>query len=99
MRHNTPFLRFATLFSLLFVAFSALATAQTDVTRESIAITYPLDQTVKVRLKGTTIQPSFFSLASIRFFLVIHSLSQGIRRTRTVADGAFSLRPRRDTRR
>ena len=58
MRHsNTPFLRFVTTLSLLLLVSVSIATAQTDSTRQSIAITYPLDQTVKVRLKGTTIQP------------------------------------------
>jgi outer membrane protein OmpA-like peptidoglycan-associated protein len=53
----TPFLRFAGLIVLAALALAAPFYAQTDQQRPSVAITYPLDQTVKVKLKGTTIQP------------------------------------------
>jgi outer membrane protein OmpA-like peptidoglycan-associated protein len=58
MRHtNTSLLRFIVSLSFLFSLGLSVAQAQTDITRQSVAITYPLDQTVKVKLKGTTIQP------------------------------------------
>lgn len=58
MRQSNRLLRLLPLLLLLVApAFTPSATAQTDVTRQTIAITYPLDQTVKVKLRGTTIQP------------------------------------------
>ena len=58
MRQPIPLLRLLPLLLLIvFVLVVPVTPAQTDVTRQTVAITYPLDQTVKVKLKGTTIQP------------------------------------------
>ena len=57
MRQPIPLLRLLPLLLLTIAVLVPATPAQTDITRQTVAITYPLDQTVKVKLKGTTIQP------------------------------------------
>lgn len=57
MRQQIRLLRLLPLILLTLSVFAWPVAAQTDVTRQTVAITYPLDQTVKVKLRGTTIQP------------------------------------------
>ena len=55
--------------SLLFVAFlitTQLVSAQSDLPRQSVAITYPLDQSVSVKFRGTTLLPRLKGEAKVR---------------------------------
>lgn len=66
MKHHASPLR---LLSLLFVAFLIAAPsilAQGDLPRESVAITYPLDQSVTVKFRGTTLLPRLKGEAKVR---------------------------------
>ncbi len=55
------------LFWLLLIAiFSVSASAQNDIPRETVAITYPLDRTVTVRFRGTTRLPRLSGEAKIK---------------------------------
>ena len=47
------------LLSLLVIGLFSLATAvaQQDVERKTVAVTYPLDETVTVKFRGTTLLP------------------------------------------
>jgi len=47
-------------------AFSAAAAAQVDIPRRTIAITYPLDDTVKVQFRGTTRFPKMKGEATVK---------------------------------
>ncbi|HWT03254.1 MAG TPA: OmpA family protein [Pyrinomonadaceae bacterium] len=63
--HASPF----RLLSLLFVALLIAAPpvlAQGDLPRESVAITYPLDQSVTVKFRGTTLLPRLKGEAKVR---------------------------------
>lgn len=51
--------------AILFVA-SMLAFAQSDIPRQTVAITYPLDQTVTLKFRGTTRLPRVFGEAKVR---------------------------------
>ena len=56
---------------LFFVAFLALALnvvtlAQSDVARKTVAITYPLDETVTVKFRGTTLLPRLTGSAKVK---------------------------------
>ncbi|HZG53299.1 MAG TPA: hypothetical protein VEZ40_14305, partial [Pyrinomonadaceae bacterium] len=42
---------------LLLASFAPAVVAQSDLQRETVAITYPLDQNVSVRFRGTTRLP------------------------------------------
>ena len=54
-----------TTFFVIFV-FSVVAVAQSDVTRSTTAITYPLDQTIEVRFHGTTRLPRLKGMAEVK---------------------------------
>ena len=64
-RSRTPF---AALLLLTFILTSApaLVRAQSDVPRETVAITYPLDQSVTVRFRGTTRLPRLSGEAKVK---------------------------------
>ncbi len=55
--YRSPRLVAALLFSALLLAGPALVSAQSDAPRETVAITYPLDQSVTLRFRGTTRLP------------------------------------------
>src|SRR5689334_22714331 len=42
------------------------AVAQTDVERKTVAVTYPLDETVTVKFRGTTLLPRLKGEAKVR---------------------------------
>ncbi|HYG78735.1 MAG TPA: OmpA family protein [Pyrinomonadaceae bacterium] len=66
MKHHASPLR---LLSLLFVALLIVAPAtmaQGDLPRQSVAITYPLDQSVTVKFRGTTLLPRLKGEAKVR---------------------------------
>ncbi len=52
--------------SLLVLLFAALALGQSDLARQTVAITYPLDQQVTVKFRGTTRLPRLKGEAKIR---------------------------------
>lgn len=52
--------------ALLLFAVTHAAFAQSDVQRETVAITYPLDNTVSVKFRGTTQLPRLSGEAKIR---------------------------------
>lgn len=55
------------LFNLLICLFSAgLALAQSDLERKTIAITYPLDETITVKFRGTTLLPRLKGEAKVK---------------------------------
>ena len=56
-------LAFALSASLLFVS---IAVAQGDLERKTVAITYPLDETVTVKFRGTTLLPRLKGEAKVR---------------------------------
>src|ERR1051326_6547747 len=58
-------LRFAAAW-LLALAFCASAFAQSDIKRETVAVTYPLDQTVSLKFRGTTRLPRLKGEAKVR---------------------------------
>lgn len=66
MKHPASPLR---TLSLLFVAFLItvpLVSAQSDLPRQTGAITYPLDQSVSVKFRGTTLLPRLKGEAKVR---------------------------------
>ena len=68
MRSRPVFARFAVLTFLVCAAFSAGTTvfAQSDVPRRTIAVTYPLDETVEVKFRGTTLLPRLKGEAKVK---------------------------------
>ncbi|HST50891.1 MAG TPA: OmpA family protein [Pyrinomonadaceae bacterium] len=52
--------------ALLALAFCASALAQSDIKRETVAVTYPLDQTVSLKFRGTTRLPRLKGEAKVR---------------------------------
>ena len=67
MNHRSPLRNSSAIFAvLLTLALSALAFAQSDVQRQTVAITYPLDQTVNVKFRGTTRLPRLKGEAKVR---------------------------------
>ncbi len=52
------------LFTLLFISIAAFA--QSDVPRQTVAVTYPLDETVTVKFRGTTRLPRLSGTAKVR---------------------------------
>src|SRR4026208_644570 len=54
------------LLILLTTAVSQPAVAQSDVQRQTVAITYPLDETVNVKFRGTTLLPRLKGEAKVR---------------------------------
>ncbi|MEO8436040.1 MAG: OmpA family protein [Pyrinomonadaceae bacterium] len=57
---------FAVLGATLFLLAPAAAVAQRDLPRETVAITYPLDQTITVKFRGTTRLPRVSGEAKVR---------------------------------
>jgi outer membrane protein OmpA-like peptidoglycan-associated protein len=51
---------------LLLLAAASLVLAQSDVPRQTVAVTYPLDQTVNVKFRGTTRLPRLKGEAKVR---------------------------------
>jgi outer membrane protein OmpA-like peptidoglycan-associated protein len=68
MKRNSSPLRASVIFVSLLLLFTLapLATAQSDLPRQTVAITYPLDQTVSVRFRGTTRFPRLSGDAKVR---------------------------------
>jgi outer membrane protein OmpA-like peptidoglycan-associated protein len=70
MRSRPVFARFPILLLLVGVAVASatIATifAQSDVGRRTIAVTYPLDETVVVKFRGTTLQPRLKGEAKVK---------------------------------
>jgi outer membrane protein OmpA-like peptidoglycan-associated protein len=64
MRISAVYLKFALLTFTLIL--SATVFAQNDVPRQTVAITYPLDQTIEVRFRGTTLLPRLKGQAKVR---------------------------------
>ena len=59
--------RFAVLLVLLSAAgLSAVTFAQSDAPRRTIAVTYPLDESIEVRFRGTTLLPRLKGLAKVK---------------------------------
>ncbi|HZT60066.1 MAG TPA: OmpA family protein [Pyrinomonadaceae bacterium] len=52
--------------ALLALSFCASALAQSDIKRETVAVTYPLDQTINVKFRGTTRLPRLRGEAKVR---------------------------------
>jgi outer membrane protein OmpA-like peptidoglycan-associated protein len=67
MRSNLILVRFVLLALLTGVALSASTTfAQTDAPRRTVAVTYPLDETVEVKFRGTTLLPRLKGEAKVK---------------------------------
>ncbi|HYE63960.1 MAG TPA: OmpA family protein [Pyrinomonadaceae bacterium] len=67
MNHSGHHSRFhPVLATLLLLAVSSLTFAQGDIRRQTVAITYPLDQTVNVKFRGTTRLPRLSGSAKVR---------------------------------
>lgn len=63
---SSPFLaRFVQIFSLCTLA-AVVALAQTDQPRSTTAMTYPLDETVEVKFRGTTLLPRLKGEAKVK---------------------------------
>ena len=65
MNHASK-LRAAFAFVSIFAMFASFASAQNDARRQTIAITYPLDQTIEVAFHGTTRLPRLKGTAKVR---------------------------------
>ncbi len=73
MRFSPKLPRLATLAGLAFLAVSTLALmpvasafAQGDVARRTIAVTYPLDESIEVKFRGTTLLPRLKGEAKVK---------------------------------
>ncbi|HEV3467743.1 MAG TPA: OmpA family protein [Pyrinomonadaceae bacterium] len=62
---RSPFRRLAALLCALPLA-AAAALAQSDVRRDTVAVTYPLDQTVSLKFRGTTRLPRLSGEAKVK---------------------------------
>ena len=49
-----------------FLLFASVVFAQQDIERKTIAITYPLDETVTVKFRGTTVLPRLKGEAKVK---------------------------------
>jgi outer membrane protein OmpA-like peptidoglycan-associated protein len=66
MKHPASPLRILSLlFAAIFIAVP-LVSAQSDLPRQTVAITYPLDQSVSVKFRGTTLLPRLKGEAKVR---------------------------------
>src|SRR5687768_2305959 len=65
MKHPASPLRFLPLL-ILFLILAPLVNAQSDLPRQTVAITYPLDQSVEVKFRGTTLLPRLKGEAKVR---------------------------------
>ena len=67
MRSRSFFTRFVVLTVLICAAFSATTTfAQSDVARRTLAVTYPLDESIVVKFRGTTLLPRLKGEAKVK---------------------------------
>jgi outer membrane protein OmpA-like peptidoglycan-associated protein len=67
VNHNSPLRSSSTLFAVLLIfVLGATALAQSDVARQTIAVTYPLDQSVTVKFRGTTRLPRLKGEARVK---------------------------------
>jgi outer membrane protein OmpA-like peptidoglycan-associated protein len=67
MRSRLILARFAVLTLLTCMAFSATTTlAQSDIPRRTVAVTYPLDETVEIKFRGTTLLPRLKGEAKVK---------------------------------
>jgi outer membrane protein OmpA-like peptidoglycan-associated protein len=66
MKKSISPLRLIPIFFIIFIALAPLAHAQSDMPRQSVAITYPLDQSVSVRFRGTTRLPRLTGEAKVK---------------------------------
>lgn len=67
MNHRTPLRISSAIFAaLLAFTLTAVSLAQSDVQRQTVAITYPLDQSVAVKFRGTTRLPRLKGEAKVR---------------------------------
>lgn len=67
MRSDYRLLRFAAVSLLMFSMMGAATTfAQTDAPRKTTAVTYPLDESVEVKFKGTTLLPRLKGEAKVK---------------------------------
>lgn len=64
--HISPLRLIPILFVILIVAAAPLIHAQSDMPRQTVAITYPLDQSVTVKFRGTTRLPRLTGEAKVR---------------------------------
>ncbi len=66
MISNRIFLRFLVIFLLVEFSSGLTAQGQSDVPRQTVAVTYPLDETVTVKFRGTTLLPRLKGEAKVR---------------------------------
>lgn len=66
MKYPASPLRFLSLLFIALIITSPLVHAQSDLPRQSVAITYPLDQAVTVKFRGTTLLPRLKGEAKVR---------------------------------
>ena len=66
MNSSGSLFRRSLFFPVLILIAATLATAQSDIPRQTVAITYPLDQTVSVKFRGTTRLPRLTGEAKVR---------------------------------
>lgn len=66
MKYPASPLRILSLLFVLFFIPAALVQAQSDLPRETVAITYPLEQSVTVKFRGTTMLPRLKGEAKVR---------------------------------
>ncbi len=60
------FARTAVLMLVLIVAAPAVVLAQSDTPRNTVAVTYPLDETIEVKFRGTTLLPRLKGEAKVK---------------------------------
>ncbi len=63
--HRSPLRNSYAIFAVL-LAFAISVFAQSDTQRQTVAITYPLDQTVTLKFRGTTRLPRLKGEAKVR---------------------------------
>jgi len=66
MKHSASPLRTLSLLFIAFLITVPFAQAQSDLQRQSVAITYPLDQSVTVKFRGTTLLPRLKGEAKVK---------------------------------
>ncbi|HUQ33096.1 MAG TPA: OmpA family protein [Pyrinomonadaceae bacterium] len=66
MKHPASPLRILPLLIFALLITSTLVQAQSDLPRQTVAITYPLDQAVEVKFRGTTLLPRLKGEAKVR---------------------------------
>src|SRR5215211_276645 len=66
MKQTVSPLRLSLIATALILIITSFALAQSDLPRQTIAVTYPLDQTVTVKFRGTTRLPRLTGEAKVR---------------------------------